>query len=157
MQQSKALEFLVGLFVASGIVALFFLAMHVSNLNPLAAEAGYTITARFENSGGLKIKSPVNMSGVRIGRVSNISFDSETYESVVEMHIEKQYDTLPDDTSASILTAGLLGEQYIGLSAGGSDEFLEDGGTLDFTQSALVLENMIGQFLYQDKSDQKDP
>jgi phospholipid/cholesterol/gamma-HCH transport system substrate-binding protein len=155
MQQSKTLELIVGLFVASGIVALFFLAMHVSNLNPLAAEAGYTISARFENSGGLKVKSPVKISGVRIGRVSNISFDLESYESVVKMRIEKQYNTLPDDTSASILTAGLLGEQYVGLSAGGSEDFLEDGGSLDFTQSALVLENMIGQFLYQDKSKEE--
>jgi phospholipid/cholesterol/gamma-HCH transport system substrate-binding protein len=155
MQQSKTLELLVGLFVASGIVALFFLAMHVSNLNPLAAEAGYSIIARFENTGGLKVKSPVNISGVRIGRVSDIYFDLESYESVVEMHIEEQYKTLPDDTSASILTAGLLGEQYVGLTAGGSEEFLEDGGTIDFTQSALVLENLIGQFLYQNKSESK--
>lgn len=157
MQQSNTLEFLVGLFVASGIVALFFLAMHVSNLNPLAAEAGYTITARFENSGGLKVKSPVNISGVRIGRVSDISFDLESYESVVEMRIEGKYNTLPDDTSASILTAGLLGEQYVGLTAGGSEDFLKNGSNIDFTQSALVLENMIGQFLYQDKSDQEKP
>ena len=157
MQQSKTLELLVGLFVAAGLVALFFLAMHVSNLNPLAAEAGYSITARFENSGGLKIKSAVNISGVRIGRVSNISFDTETYESVVEMRIEEQYNTLPDDTSASILTAGLLGEQYVGLIAGGSEEFLENGSTIDFTQSALVLENLIGKFLYQNESDQEKP
>ncbi len=155
MQQCKTLELLVGLFVASGIVALFFLAMHVSNLNPLTEDEGYTVYARFENSGGLKVKSPVSIAGVRIGRVTDIRFDTQTYESVVEMRIGKQYNTLPDDTSASILTAGLLGEQYVGLTAGGSEDYLEDGSVIEYTQSALVLEKLIGQFLYQNKSDKK--
>ncbi len=155
MQQCKTLELLVGLFVASGIVALFFLAMHVSNLNPLTEDEGYTIYARFENSGGLKVKSPVSIAGVRIGRVTNIRFDTQTYESIVEMRIGKQYNTLPDDTSASILTAGLLGEQYVGLNAGGSEDYLEDGSVIEYTQSAIVLEKLIGQFLYQNKSDKK--
>ncbi len=155
MQQCKTLELLVGLFVASGIVALFFLAMHVSNLNPLTEDEGYTVYARFENSGGLKVKSPVSIAGVRIGRVTDIRFDTQTYESVVEMRIDKQYNTLPDDTSASILTAGLLGEQYVGLNAGGSEDYLEDGSVIEYTQSAIVLEKLIGQFLYQNKSDKK--
>jgi phospholipid/cholesterol/gamma-HCH transport system substrate-binding protein len=155
MQQCKTLELLVGLFVASGIVALFFLAMHVSNLNPLTEDEGYTVYARFENSGGLKVKSPVSIAGVRIGRVTDIRFDTQTYESVVEMRIGKQYNTLPDDTSASILTAGLLGEQYVGLTAGGSEDYLEDGSVIEYTQSAIVLEKLIGQFLYQNKSDKK--
>ncbi len=155
MQQCKTLELLVGLFVASGIIALFFLAMHVSNLNPLTEDKGYTIYARFENSGGLKVKSPVSIAGVRIGRVTDIRFDTQTYESVVEMRIGKQYNTLPDDTSASILTAGLLGEQYVGLTAGGSEDYLQDGSVIEYTQSAIVLEKLIGQFLYQNKSDKK--
>ena len=151
MQHSKTLDILVGLFVASGLGALFFLAMQVSNLGSFIEQEGYLIIARFDNSGSLKIKSPVSMAGVRIGRVSAINFDKETYESVVEMRIAPQYDTLPDDTSASILTAGLLGEQYIGLLPGGAEEFLQNGDTLDITQSALVLEDIIGQFLFSDK------
>ncbi len=129
--------------------------MHVSNLNPLTEDEGYTVYARFENSGGLKVKSPVSIAGVRIGRVTDIRFDTQTYESVVEMRIDKQYNTLPDDTSASILTAGLLGEQYVGLNAGGSEDYLEDGSVIEYTQSAIVLEKLIGQFLYQNKSDKK--
>lgn len=155
MQQCKTLELLVGLFVASGIVALFFLAMQVSNLNPLTEDQGYTVYARFENSGGLKVKSRVSIAGVKIGRVTAIKFDPKTYESVVEMRIDKKYNTLPDDTSASILTAGLLGEQYVGLNAGGSEDYLKDNSTIEYTQSAIVLEKLIGQFLYQNKSDKK--
>lgn len=148
MQPSKTIEILVGLFVALGIVALFFLAMQVSNLGTFTDREGYTIRARFDNSGSLKIRSPVSMAGVTIGRVSAIRFDKETYKSVVEMRIQPQYDTIPSDTTASILTAGLLGEQYIGLEPGGSDEFLGEGGEIELTQSALVLEQLIGKFLF---------
>ena len=151
MQHSKILDLLVGLFVASGLGALFFLAMQVSNLGSFIEKEGYLIIARFENSGSLKIKSPVSMAGVRIGRVSAINFDKETYEAVVEMRIASQYNTLPDDTSASILTAGLLGEQYVGLLPGGAEEYLQNGDSLDITQSALVLEEIISQFLFSDK------
>lgn len=148
MQPSKTIEILVGLFVALGIVALFFLAMQVSNLGTFTDREGFTIRARFDNSGSLKIRSPVSMAGVTIGRVSAIRFDKETYKSVVEMRIQPQYDTIPSDTTASILTAGLLGEQYIGLEPGGSDEFLGEGGEIELTQSALVLEQLIGKFLF---------
>lgn len=151
MQHTKTLDTLVGLFVAAGIAALFFLAMQVSNLSTFVAKDGYVVTARFENSGGLKVRAPVSVAGVRIGQVSNISFDSKTYQSVVKMRIDKQYDTLPDDTSASILTSGLLGEQYVGLDPGGSTEYLKDGSELEITQSALVLEQMIGKFLFKDE------
>ena len=155
MQHSKTIDILVGLFVASGIIALFFLGMQVSNLGSFVDnDDGYLITARFENSGGLKERSTVSMSGVRIGRVSSIKFDKETYESLVKMRIEKQYNTLPDDTTASIYTAGLLGEQYISLEAGGSEEFLQNNSEIDITQSALVLEELIGQFLF--KETEKD-
>ncbi len=149
MQNTKTQDILVGLFVAFGIAALFFMAMQISNLNPLSKENVYTITARFENSGGLKIKSPVSLAGVRIGRVANISIDTSSFESIVEMHIESQYQ-LPDDTSASIFTAGLLGEQYVSLEPGGSEEFLKPNGVIDITQSAIVLEEVIGQFLFKE-------
>lgn len=149
MQHTRTQDTLVGLFVATGIVALFFLSLQVSNIRSFMPADTYVITARFSNSGGLKVKSPVSVAGVRIGRVSNIYIDKETYESVVEMSIESKYDTLPDDTSATIYTAGLLGEQYINLDPGGSFDYLKNGGRIEITQSAIVLEEVIGRFLFQ--------
>ncbi|MEO1904824.1 MAG: outer membrane lipid asymmetry maintenance protein MlaD, partial [Methylococcales bacterium] len=151
MQNSKSLETLVGLFVVIGIGALLFLGLNVSNLASYSDTDGYTITARFENSGGLKVRSPVSVSGVRIGRVTAIDFDNTSYESVVQMKIGAQYNTLPDDSSASIFTAGLLGEQYIGLQTGASEEYLTQNSELELTQSAIVLEEIIGQFLFSEK------
>lgn len=148
MQNSATQETLVGLFVACGIGALFFMAMQVSNFGSFASENVYAIKAHFENSGGLKIKSPVTVAGVRIGRVTDIYIDKESYESVVKMMIESQY-KLPDDTVASIYTAGLLGEQYIGLEPGGSERFLENDELILVTQSAIILEKAIGQFLFK--------
>jgi len=148
MTQSRNLEFMVGIFVAAGIVALFFLALQVSNLGTVSTEDGYNVEARFDNIGGIKVKAPVTMAGVRVGQVTGISFDKETFEAVVTLNIDGKYDQIPDDTFAKIFTAGLLGEQYIGLDAGGSDVFLEEGGRLQLTQSALVLEEVIGQFLF---------
>jgi phospholipid/cholesterol/gamma-HCH transport system substrate-binding protein len=149
MQQSKVVETWVGLFVALGVIGLFFLAMKVSNLADLqASDKSYTISARFQNVGSLRSRAQVSMSGVRVGRVSAIRFDKETYEAIVEMRIEPEYDTLPNDTTASILTAGLLGEQYIGLSPGGADEYLKDGDEIELTQSAMVLEEVISRFLF---------
>ena len=145
---SKGVEIGVGLFVALGLAALLMLAMKVSNLSESSVNDGYELTARFDNIGGLKVRSPVTMAGVRIGRVSEIGFDSQTYEAVVNLTIDSKYDQLPDDTSASIFTAGLLGEQYIGLEAGGSLQFLGDKDEIKLTQSAVVLEQIIGQFLY---------
>lgn len=141
-------EILVGAFMAAGLIALFFLAMKVSNLSAVSTGDGYRLTARFDNVGSLKAKAPVSMAGVRIGRVEAIAFDRETYEAVVTLHIDKTYDTIPDDTFANIFTAGLLGEQYIGLDPGAAEAFLADGDQVAHTQSALVLEQMIGQFLY---------
>jgi len=146
MQSSKIQDTLVGLFVASGIAALFYMAMQISNLGSFSQDKTYTITANFENSGGLKVKSAVSLSGVAIGRVSKIFIDTENFESIVEMDIDSQYQ-LPDDTTASIFTAGLLGEQYIHLEPGGSDEYIIENGAIDITQSAIVLEDVIGQFL----------
>ncbi|MGX2040943.1 outer membrane lipid asymmetry maintenance protein MlaD [Methylocaldum sp. MU1018] len=149
MQASKAVEIWVGLFVAAGLIALFFLAMQVSNLAELKSDDdSYKIVARFENIGSLRVRAPVSMAGVRVGRVNAISFDNQTYEAVVEMRIEPEYNTLPIDTSASILTAGLLGEQYIGLTPGGSDEHLANGDEIELTQSAIVLEQVISRFLF---------
>jgi phospholipid/cholesterol/gamma-HCH transport system substrate-binding protein len=155
MQHTSTQDTLVGLFVASGIAGLFFLALQVSNLSSFTKHDSYTVTARFENSGGLKIKSAVSSAGVKIGQVTAISFDSKTYESVVEMSIDKRYSTLPDDTTASVYTAGLLGEQYVNLDAGGSDEYLKDGGKIDVTNSAIILEKALGQFLFKSAAEEK--
>jgi len=148
MSQQRNLEILVGAFVAVGITALFFLALQVSNLGTVNAQEGYNIEVRFDNIGGIKAKAPVTMAGVKIGRVTDVTFDKETFEAVATLTIDKQYDQIPDDTFAKIFTAGLLGEQYIGLDAGGSDVYLKEGDKLQLTQSALVLEEVIGQFLF---------
>ncbi|MEI6146078.1 MAG: outer membrane lipid asymmetry maintenance protein MlaD [Methylococcales bacterium] len=155
MQHTSTQDTLVGLFVASGILGLFFLAMQVSNLSSFVNEDSYTITARFENSGGLKVKSPVSAAGVKIGRVTAISFDPKTYESVVKMSINSKYNTIPDDTTASIFTAGLLGEQYVNLDAGGSDTPLKNNGKIEITQSAIILEKALGQFLFKSAAEDK--
>ena len=149
MQHTNTQDTLVGLFVAAGIAGLFFLSLQASNLSSFTQRDGYTITARFENSGGLKVKSPVSAAGVKIGQVTNISFDPKTYESVVVMSIDSRYNTLPDDTTASVFTAGLLGEQYVNLEPGGSETYLKDGGKIDITQPAIILEKAIGQFLFK--------
>jgi phospholipid/cholesterol/gamma-HCH transport system substrate-binding protein len=147
------MEILVGFFVAIGFVAMFFLSMEVSNLSSVNTEDGYDITASFENIGSLKVRAPVAMAGVNIGRVKSIKFDSETFEAVVTMNIETKYNQLPSDTNASILTAGLLGEQYIGLEPGGEEDVLKNGSVLELTQSAVVLEQLIGQFLFNSDSE----
>lgn len=140
-------EILVGLFIAAGLAALFMLAMKVSNLNVYSDDSGYEITANFEDISGLKVKSPVTMAGVRIGRVSEINFDASRFEAIVKIRIESKYDTLPKDTSASIYTAGLLGEKYIGLEPGGDEENLKNNDKLKLTQSSLVLEKLISRFV----------
>jgi len=154
MHVSRSIEILVGFFVALGFVAMFFLSMEVSNLSGISADEGYEIKASFENIGSLKVRAPVSVAGVKIGRVSAINFDPESFEAVVSMQIEAKYDQLPSDSSASILTAGLLGEQYVGLEAGGEDELLKQGSELEMTQSALVLEQIIGQFLFSSDSEE---
>ena len=147
MQHSKTQDTMVGLFVAIGIAALFYMALQISNLGSYSSSDSYTISARFQNSGGLKVKSAVSVAGVTIGRVSSIKLDNESHEALVEMKIDAQYNNLPDDSSASIYTAGLLGEQYISIDPGSSEEFLKDKSKLDITSSAIVLEEMIGKFM----------
>lgn len=153
MRVTRTIEIAVGLFVAGGIVALFFLSMQVSNLSSIGGDDGYAVTARFENVGGLKVRSPVSVSGVRVGKVTDIGYDTNTFEAVVTMEIEPRYNEFPEDTSASIFTAGLLGEQYINLEPGGSMDSLKEGDEIVLTQSALVLEQIIGQFLFNQAAE----
>jgi phospholipid/cholesterol/gamma-HCH transport system substrate-binding protein len=147
MQNNRVMELWVGLFIVAGLAALLMLAMKVSNIAAFADDGGYTVSARFSNIGGLKVRSQVSMAGVRVGRVVAIGFDKNTYEAIVTMRISQQYDTLPKDTSASIFTSGVLGENYVGLEAGARDIYLKEGDEIRITQSAIVLENLIGQFL----------
>ena len=142
------MEILVGAFMAAGFLALFFLAMRVSNLGAVTVGDGYQITARFQNVGGLKVRAPVSMGGVPLGKVIGIHFDPQTFDAIVTMEIDQKFSQIPDDTYAKIYTAGLLGEQYVGLEPGGSDQNLKAGSELKLTQSALVLEEVIGQFLF---------
>jgi len=147
MMSRKEMDLWVGVFVAIGIAALLFLSMKVANLSSFSAAETYQIKAKFDNIGGLKPRAPVKAAGVVVGRVSNVGFDNETFEAVVTMLVDTRYQ-FPRDSSAKILTSGLLGEQYIGLSAGGDAANLKSGDTLKITQSAVVLENLISQFLY---------
>jgi phospholipid/cholesterol/gamma-HCH transport system substrate-binding protein len=138
----------VGIFVAAGIVALMVLALKVGNASStLNMGDTYRIHARFENIGGLKPRAPVKSAGVVVGRVDEILFDTKSFTARVTLNIDRRY-PFPKDTSVSILTSGLLGEQYVGLEAGGDDAMLKDGDTVQLTQSAVVLEKLIGQFLY---------
>lgn len=156
MPNKKAIEMAVGVFVAIGIGAIAMLAFKVSNLTSAEVSDPYRVRAQFDNIGGLKVKSPVTMAGVRIGRVSNIAFDRERYVAVVTLDIDGRYNTIPKDSNASIFTSGLLGEQYIGLEPGGAEEYLKTGDTIELTQSALVLERLIGQFLFNKASEPAD-
>lgn len=149
MQASRAVEIWVGVFVALGLLSLFFVAMQVSNLGEFrSAKGSYVVRAHFGNIGGLRVRAPVSMAGVTVGRVERIGFDAKRYEAIVDMRIDPAFSNLPEDTSASILTAGLLGEQYVGLSPGGSDDYLKDGDEIELTQSAMVLEQLISRFLF---------
>jgi phospholipid/cholesterol/gamma-HCH transport system substrate-binding protein len=147
MMNTRIVEIWVGIFVAAGLAALFMLAMKVSNLSSYNDEGGYEVTARFDDISGLKVRSPVTMAGVTIGRVKDIGFDEQTFEAVVTMRIQDQYMALPKDTSASIYTAGLLGEKYVGLEPGGDMKVLKSGDEIKLTQDSLVLEKLIGQFI----------
>ncbi len=153
MRQNRAVELGTGLFVLLGIGALLFLTTQTTGRNDFSAAETYVVEARFENVGSLKKRSPVAMSGVTIGRVTDIQFDSNSLEAVVTLIIDSRYDQIPDDSDASILTAGLLGSQYIGLQAGGSETYLEEGSEIYLTQSAVILENLISKFLVQGSSD----
>ena len=155
--QSRALEMLVGLFVCLGVAAVFILTFRVASLDTVGGEGEtYRVSGMFENIGGLKAGSAVTMAGVKVGRVKDITIDPSTFEANVVLELSNSYNNIPEDSNAKILTAGLLGEQYIGLEPGGADAVLKEGSKLKLTQSALVLENLIGQFVSSQNSDKKD-
>lgn len=145
--ERTTIDLWVGIFVAMGFAALLGLAMKVGNLTTSNIGETYTVTANFENIGGLKPRAPIKSAGVVVGRVDNIAFDAKTYEAVVSLNIDKRYN-FPKDTFANIYTAGLLGEQYVGLEAGGDESNLKNGDKITQTQDAVVLEKLISQFLY---------
>lgn len=145
--QRKSLDLWVGLFVLLGAAALLFLALKAGNMSSLSFNQTYAVVARFDNIGGLKPRAPVKSAGVVVGRVEEIRFDDKTFQAQVRMQLESSY-KFPKDSSAKILTAGLLGEQYIGLEPGGDTALLASGDRIKMTQSAIVLENLISQFLF---------
>lgn len=149
--QRATLDLWVGIFVVAGIVAILFLALKVGNLGNFDSSETYAVKASFDNIGGLKARAPVKSAGVVVGRVAEIGFDPKTYEATVTLSLSAEY-PFPKDSSASIMTSGLLGEQYIALDAGGDEKMLANNDVLKITQGAVVLENLIGQFLYN-KSD----
>jgi phospholipid/cholesterol/gamma-HCH transport system substrate-binding protein len=156
MRQTRSVEIGTGLFVLLGMSALFFLTTQTTGGDDFKAESVYTVEARFENVGSLRERAPVTMSGVTIGRVTDVAFDPVSLEAVVQFVIDSRFDQIPDDSDASILTSGILGSQYIGLQAGGSDLYLEEGSEILFTQSAIILENLIGKFLVNAGSGDKE-
>jgi phospholipid/cholesterol/gamma-HCH transport system substrate-binding protein len=148
MKNSRSLEIGTGLFVLLGFAALAFLTTQLPGTSFKFAgdEGGYTVTARFDNIGDLKPGSPVTMAGVRVGRVESIKFDPKDFKAAVVLRIEDQYQEIPEDSDASIQTAGLLGGKYVGIGPGGSETFLKQGGQIEFTQSAIVLESLVNKF-----------
>lgn len=145
--QKKSLDLWVGLFVLAGALALLFLALKAGNMSTLSFEKTYPVVTRFDNIGGLKPRAPVKSAGVVVGRVGDITFDDKTFQAHVTLNLESRYQ-FPKDSSAKILTSGLLGEQYIGLEPGGDTANLASGDRIKMTQSAIVLENLISQFLF---------
>ncbi len=153
--QSRALELMVGLFFSLGVAAIFILTFRVASLESSGANQGYRVTADFENIGGLRSGASVTIAGVRIGRVRDIVIEPQTFQARATLEIGTEYGNIPADSSAKILTAGVLGEKYIGLEPGGDEAVLKDGGRIIHTQSAVVLENIIGQFLANKATDSK--
>ncbi|WP_153144989.1 outer membrane lipid asymmetry maintenance protein MlaD [Dechloromonas sp. H13] len=145
----------VGIFVAIGIAAMLFLALKVGNLSSAHLSETYVLQARFDNIGGLKVRGPVKSAGVVVGRIVDIKFDSDTYEAVVTMDIDGRF-RFPKDTFAAIYTSGLLGEQFIGFDVGGDERMLKAGDTVTKTQSAVVLEKLISQFLFNKAAEGQD-
>lgn len=153
--QRKSLDLWVGLFVLLGAAALVFLALKAGNMSSLSFAPTYVVTTKFDNIGGLKPRAPVKSAGVVVGRVTDIRFDDKTFQAVVTLNLESGY-KFPKDSSAKILTSGLLGEQYIGLEPGGDTNNLAAGDRIKMTQSAVVLENLISQFLFSKAAEGKD-
>ena len=153
--QRKSMDFWVGLFVLLGAGALFFLAMKAGNMSTMTFGETYSVITKFDNIGGLKPRAPVKSAGVVVGRVGDIKFDDKNFQAEVVLNLESRY-KFPKDSSAKILTSGLLGEQYIGLEPGGDTNLLASGDKIKMTQSAVVLENLISQFLFSKAADGKD-
>lgn len=149
------LDLWVGFFVAIGIAAVLFLALKVGNLSSAHLSETYVLQAKFDNIGGLKVRGPVKSAGVVVGRIVDITFDSVSYEAVVTMQVDGRY-RFPKDTFAAIYTAGLLGEQFVGFEAGGDEKMLKAGDTVTKTQSAVVLEKLISQFMFSKAADGQD-
>src|SRR5262245_45468279 len=158
MRATRTLEIGTGLFVLLGFAALFFLTTQLptSGLRLGGVTGGYRVTAEFDNVGDLKAGSPVTMAGVRVGEVEGIRFDSQSYKAVVSMRIDPQFSQIPDDSDASVQTQGLLGGKYIGIGPGGSDTYLAEGGRIELTQSALVLENLVNRLFASIVSNDRD-
>jgi len=152
MKQTRTIEIVTGFFIILGFVALYVIATSATNIKAYSEGGGYTVTASFTNVGGLKLRAPVTIAGVAVGNVTNVKLDPRTFNAIVSIRINSSYNQIPDDSSASILTSGLLGEQYIGISQGASEAFLKNGSKIQVTQSAIILENLIGQFLFNKAS-----
>jgi len=148
VQENTMRDIWVGLFVVLGVAALTLLSLNVSNLLSLPSGKGYSVSAEFDNIGGLKVRAPIKLSGVVVGRVESVSIDPQSFRAVVGMNIEAKYMIFPKDSSVAIYTSGLLGEQYIGISPGAEDAVLQSGDRITLTQSAIVLETLISQFLF---------
>jgi phospholipid/cholesterol/gamma-HCH transport system substrate-binding protein len=154
--EKRSVEILVGVFVLLGMLGVVFLALKAANLGSFSTGDTYTLYARFDNIGGLKVRGPVRSAGVTVGRIASIKLDPKTYQGVVQLEIDKQVQ-FPVDSSARILTSGLLGDQYIGLEAGGDDKMFQASDTIKQTQSAVVLESLISQFLFSKAADAGTP
>jgi phospholipid/cholesterol/gamma-HCH transport system substrate-binding protein len=148
MRQSRTIDISTGLFVLLGFAAILFLVTQITNREFSLRSESYRVQAQFENVGGLKPGAPVSMAGVTIGRVESIGYDMRLYKAIVTLRIDASYDQIPNDSDASILTAGLLGGQYVGISPGGSDQPFRDGDKVEFVQDAIVLENLISKYLF---------
>ncbi len=145
--QSKKTDFLVGIFVLLGFLAVLFLALKAGNLSTFSFDKTYQVSAKFDNIGSLKVRAPVKSNGVVVGRVAEVSFDNKDFRAIVKLNMEAKY-AFPKDSSATIQTAGLIGEQYIGITAGAEEEMLKEGSEITYTQSALVLEELVSKFLF---------
>lgn len=158
MRQSRAIEISAGMFVLLGFAALWFLVTQITNRDAKVSKGAYELIAKYENIGSLKIGAPVSMAGVTVGRVDSISFDQNIYKAVVKMRINPDFNRIPEDSDASIMTAGLLGGQYIGLTAGGSDAFMKNGDQFTLVQDAFVLEKLVNQLVatFLNKKDDAD-
>jgi len=156
MRPSRTIDLSTGLFVLLGFAAILFLVTQITNREfSLGTSGSYRVNAQFENIGGLKTGAPVSMSGVTVGRVESIGFDMEALKAVVTLRIDGRYDRIPEDSDASIFTAGLLGGQYIGITPGGAEEVLHEGSRIEFVQDAIVLENLISKYLFSQADKEK--